>query len=131
MRCTVYGPSDLNCPWRWQAEIEIDMRSASSQDAFCFLVAHEIAHAIGRLHFVVPAIMNWHGFLTNVIGATLGEVCLPDDLPREFEARDDVLDRRALDAQTSEREYLEGYFGNQVSCWYDGFLRWARSLEKG
>ena len=129
LRGTVYAPTDLRCPWRWQSVIEIDERAGSSEGAFCFVLAHEIAHAIGRMHYVVPAIMNWRGFLKNVLGVTPGQLVLPEDLPREFEFRNDTLDSRVPGLGTSEIDHLENLFGTRARDWHSGFQRWAESLE--
>ena len=127
--CTVYAPTSLKCPWRWQSLIEIDERARSSRSAFLLIFAHEVAHAIGRMHYVVPAIMDWDGFLKNVLHVSPGEVVNPEDLPREFEYRNSILDS-SVAMQTTETAYLERLFGTDVQQWYEGSCTGANLLRR-
>lgn len=128
LEATARTLTDLCCPWRWQGHIGIDQRATACEAAFRFLLAHELVHAINKLTYAAPAIMNKRGFLRNVLGVGAAVPVFGEDLPDESRGRDGILDVRGRRLQSSELEYLGVFFGKRIRAWYRGFVRWDMAL---
>lgn len=91
-----------------------------SKDAFRFVLAHEIHHAINILGFVYPAMLNWENLLDYC------SVCHIDDFQYFAGMQTDEL----LDDHTNETELvaLECFFGKSIREWHEAYLELC---EKG
>jgi hypothetical protein len=98
---------------------------ASSEGVFCFVLSHEIAHAVNRLESVHPAVIDWKGFRENIIGnsSTL------DDFAFSL-VSDDSLDSKIPVLYETERlSSLKRLFGNQINEWYTAWLDFKQTRK--
>ncbi len=108
--------SDKPSPAFYAGEIIIARECKKSADAFRFVLAHELQHAINKLEMVYPAITDWKGFCLNVLNVNES---LKDDFA-DYDLPDDALDRNP---EKIEIRYLESHFGKSVRIWFRGFKK--------
>jgi hypothetical protein len=111
--------------------IELDERLASSEKAFCFILAHEFFHAIQALQVYHPATMDWNGFKENILDT--------DHLKREDFGRvnkvgafkvklplDEDIDFASKNNDIEELEILQNIFGFIIDDWFDDYIEFSR-----
>ena len=106
--------SDNPSPLFYAGEITIARECKKSADAFQFVLAHELQHAINKLAMVYPAITNWKGFCLNVlnINESLKDDFADSDLP------EDALDKNT---EKIHIRYLELRYGKSIHTWSKGY----------
>lgn len=103
-------------------EIEIAREFKKSDDGFRLLIAHEVMHAINNLQWIYPAMINYEGFLNNIVGGS------------DFDQEHDVLlslPDELLDSPI-ERTHLillESMFGKIVYTWSKGYSKFVLTLS--
>lgn len=105
---------DRPSPAFYAGEITIARECKKSADAFRFILAHELQHAINKLEMVYPAITDWKGFCNNVLQI---DASLKDDFS-DYSLLDDTLDKNTKEVELSR---LELYFGKSIRKWHKGF----------
>jgi len=103
-------------------KITIARELKKSDDAFRFVLAHEIQHAINSLEMVYPALINWEGFIFNVLEIEASEGI--DDY-QDSELLEDILDNNTT---KDELELLVHTFGNIINTWYKGYKQLVDSI---
>ena len=107
-------------------EIKLSRDVINHDDAFCYVLAHEMQHAVNALNFSYPALTNWKGFLLNVI--KFEELIKAEDFNPTID-RLMKLDR-VQDESTMEEELmnLEDTFGSPVHVWFKGYSEFVNDV---
>ena len=105
---------DKPSPAFYAGEITIARECKKSADAFRFVLAHELQHAINKLEMVYPAITDWEGFCSNVLNI--------EEFSMDDYANHNLSDV-ALDKNTEKIHirHLELYYGKSIHTWFKGY----------
>jgi hypothetical protein len=100
--------------------ITLNRELKQTEDAFRFVLAHELIHAIDKLEIVYPALTDWNGFCFNVLELDSNGI---EDL------KDTLITERMIDSKDYELDILEGYFGNIIYIWHGGYEELRKNLQ--
>lgn len=93
-----------------------------TENAFKFLVAHELVHVFDCLRYLVPAMKNWQAFWHHV----LGEGGFSDVLLSNWDCAT-FVDHYGTDIELGA---VAEYWPSQADKWFEGFERWARAFKR-
>jgi hypothetical protein len=93
-----------------------DIDKARSENAFKFILAHELVHVFNMLRLLVPAFKNWKKFWN---------VCLAEGIACDSINQLWNYQNVFVDTYGTEIEYLmiEEYWPQQAKKWFDAFRR--------
>ncbi len=106
----------------YAGDIIIARELKQSDGSFRFVLAHEIQHAINMLEIIYPALINWKGFIFNVL--EIDELGLDDFTDSKI--MDDALDRNTTKIEIETLEYT---FGHPIHTWYKGYEKFVNDME--
>lgn len=104
------------------SEIVILDKLKKSENAFCFVLAHELYHAIDWLEVIYPANADWEGFKHNVLEINQFNKNDLRDIYFNKWCKKVILDQLVENQDYSEIGLIEGIFGFIAHDWYDGFI---------
>lgn len=111
-------------PYYWQPEIHLSSELLTSEDAFCFVLAHEIQHAINWLEIAYPVIKDFEGFKHNILDINNSEYGDFTDVENHFRLLTDIdLDDEIY---VSEWGALLDTFGDNIHKWGNGFYEFQK-----
>jgi hypothetical protein len=106
-------------PGTFAGEIILSSAFADNEDAFCYMLAHELQHAVNHLPSVYPALVDWEGYKDNVLQVNR----VPIDDFAFAQVEDEVLNGNIEGSK--QVEILEGMFGPRIHSWFRGYERFC------
>lgn len=95
-------------------QIRNECFSGSNENAFKFIIAHELVHVFDILKYVVPAFIDWQSFWKCVLGD--GMSC--DILQTQLNFKGLFVDSYG---KSNELAMIEQYWPSQAKVWFDAF----------
>ncbi len=107
-------------------EIKVSRDVRNYNDAFCYVLVHEMQHAINALKYAYPALTNWKGFLFNIIN--VNELLNAEDFDPTID-RLTELDKIQDEAPIEEGlKPLEETFGSPIHTWFRGYSKFVKDV---
>jgi len=100
--------------------ITLNRELKESEDAFRFVLAHELIHAIEKLEIVYPALTDWKDFCFNVLELDSRGIEDFSDTPAT---------ERMIDSRRYELDILAGYYDSVIYTWHRGYTELSKNLQ--
>ncbi|MGR3221246.1 MAG: hypothetical protein ACUZ8H_15735 [Candidatus Anammoxibacter sp.] len=111
-------------------EIHLSREVMNYNDAFRFVLVHEMQHTINALKYAYPATTNWKGFLFNI--AKVHELLEPKGVAESIEPtieRLAELDRGQDEVPIEEElKIYEKLFGASIHTWFRGYSKFLNDV---